>query len=138
MVKINSKIPSIQSLFERDEKGFFTPNALLYQDILKYPIKSGSNEFKLRSLGNWLLEFNDQFIKRYDLDKWRSSEKNIPKSKRFINIRDRLVAKIEDLLKLGLLSTSSVSAEKVDTQIPSYSLTGDGSFVALLLIRMDD
>lgn len=50
-------------------------------------------------------------------------------SKRFTNIRDRLVAK-EDLIQLGLLSFGRASAEKVNTQIPSYSLTGDEYFIA--------
>jgi hypothetical protein len=137
MVNDRSNIPSIRTIFEKNDDNSFTKEALFYQNILEYPIKTGKNEFKLRSVGNWLLEFNDELIKRYDPDKRHSSEKNMSKSKRFANIRDRLEAKIEDLIHLGLLSSGSIRAERVDTQIPLYSLTGDGYFISLLLERTD-
>jgi hypothetical protein len=67
----------------------------------------------------------------------RSSEKNIPKIKRFANIRDRLEAKINNLIQLGLLSSGSVRATKVNAQIPLYLTAGDGYFISLLLERND-
>jgi hypothetical protein len=136
MVKTGSKIPSIQSIFEKGDNKSFTKDALFYQDILKYSIKTEKREFRLTDVGYFILEINDELIKRYDLDKI-SSEKNIPKSKRFANIRDRLETKINDLIQLGLLSSGSVRAKKINAQIPLYLLTGDGYFISLLLERTD-
>ena len=47
MVKNDSKLLSIRAIFERDDNNSFTDTALFYQDILKYQIKTGNNEFNV-------------------------------------------------------------------------------------------
>ena len=48
---------------------------------------------------------------------------------RFANKRDRIEAKIKDLVDLGLLAQKGVTlAQKVKTEIPIYALTKRGLF----------
>ena len=60
------KILGINTIFQREKDGSFTGNALLYQDILLYPLKTNYNEFRLYDLGYWLIKNNNEFSKARD------------------------------------------------------------------------
>jgi hypothetical protein len=135
MVKNRVKIPSIRTVFEKEDKGNYTKDALLYQDILRYSRKTSKRKFTLREIGFWLLENNNEFIIRYDEDKKRSSKKNTSKSNRFANVRDRVEVYLKNLVSLNLLFVRKIKAEKVNTLIDLFVCSNEGNFMALLLER---
>ena len=130
MVKYHTRNPPIQEIFKKDKNGFNTKRALMYQDILGYPLKTGEAKFKIRSIGMWLLQQNQELIGEYS-----GTERNTPWKARFDSRKDRFEAMLEDLVRLQLLIENKGKAEKVDTPISIYSLTGSGYFVALLIKR---
>ncbi len=124
MVKHHTKNPLIQELFKKDKNRSDTNKALMYQDILSYPLKTGNTNFKLR------LQNNQQLINEYTGIKGKTAWKT-----RYENRKGRFEAMLEDLVKLHLLTKNAGKAEKVDIAISFYSLTGSGYFVALLIRR---
>jgi hypothetical protein len=131
MVKYHAKNPPIQEIFKKDKNRVGTKRALMYQDILGYPLRTGINpNFKLRTIGMWLLKNNQELI-----DEYAGTERNTPWRTRYENRKGRLEAMLEDLVGLRLLTKNTGKAEKVDTTITLYSLTGSGYFVALLIKR---
>jgi hypothetical protein len=131
MVKIQSKKPSIQTIFEKDQDGLFTKDALFYQDILSYPFRTGQRKFKLREIGIWLLKHNLKLIQDYEVPK-----NHTPFGIRYENRKKYFEIRIKELTEIGLLSRNTTKAAKVETQISLYSLTGDGYFVNWLLERI--
>jgi hypothetical protein len=130
MVKYHTRNPPIQEIFKKDKKGTDTKKALMYQDILWYPLRTGNTNFKLRSIGMWLLQNNRELIHEYS-----GTERNTPWKTRYESRKGRFEAMLEDLVGLELLTKKTGKAEKVNTTISFYSLTGSGFFVALLIKR---
>ena len=125
----------IKEVFEKDDDNSYTKNALLYQDIIQYSVKTNIQQFKLQEVGKWLIKNNHEF--RSDYSSSPSANKR-PMNYKVKLKRDRICNKIEDLLKLNLIYESGrTKAEKVDNIIPLYSLTGEGEFVAWLLERIN-
>jgi hypothetical protein len=52
----------LKSIFEKDQNGVYTTEALLYQDILQYPIKSNCKKFKFWEIGRWYI-ITQNFVK---------------------------------------------------------------------------
>ena len=132
MAKMETKTPYIQAIFEKDQNRTYTENALLYQDILNYSIKTRSKKFKLRSLGMWLLDNHFDWKKYYDST---SSKRNTPYRARYENRKDRIASKVRHLLQMNLMSSDTTRAEKVDMEIPLLELTGEGTFIVKMLER---
>jgi hypothetical protein len=130
MVKYHRKNPPIQEIFKKDKTGFDTEKALMYQDILLYPLRTGSASFKLRPIGMWLLRNNRQLM-----DEYTGTKGKTPWKTRYENRKGRFEAMLEDLVELQLLTKNKGKAEKVNTTISHYSLTGSGYFIALLIKR---
>jgi len=135
MVKKESRTPPIRAIFEKNENGFPTENALLYQGILNYPFKTGNKRFKIRPLGIWLTRNHRDWKEYYDDP--ASTSKNTPYKARYENRKDRILAKVQHLLQMGLLSSDTTKAEKIDTEIPLLELTGEGLFISKMLARQD-
>src|SRR5918911_5241942 len=108
MVKPHSKIPHLQSIFERNKDGLYIREASLYQDILLYPLKTGNKDFKLSQLGLWLIEKNKDLADFYGK---KGFVKHTPKKNRFANVRDRIEAYLRDLVSLNLLYVTKIKAE---------------------------
>ena len=132
MVKRHVKIPDIRSIFGKDDKGIYTKGALLYQDILRYPIRTGNDKFKLYSLASWLLDKNKNSPDFYGK---KHFVKHTPFKNRFANVRDRIEANIQDLVYLHLLNVTKTKAEKSGGPTDLYTHSGDGYFIAWLLER---
>jgi hypothetical protein len=130
MVKYHAKNPPIQEIFRKDKNGFNTNKGLMYQDILCYPLRTGNVNFKLRQIGMWLLQHNQELINEYTGTKGKT-----PQKARYENRKGRIEALLEDLIGLQLLIKNMGKAEKVDTTVSFYSLTGSGYFVSLLIKR---
>ena len=81
----------------------------------------------------WLLRNNQQLIDEYVGTKGKQD--TTPWKTRYENRKGRFEAILEDLVGLQLLTKNTGKAEKVDTNISIYSLTGSGYFVALLIKR---
>jgi hypothetical protein len=131
MVKESKKIPYIQLVFETKDD-LLTKNALLYQDILQYQLEADKTEFQVyEDLAKWLFTKNREF-----LDEYSDSKAKTPMGSRFANKRDRIEAKIKDLIDLQLLAKKGVTtAQKVKVEIPLYALTRHGYFLAQMLRR---
>jgi hypothetical protein len=58
---------TISSIFENDEQGNYTKDALLYQDIIHYYLILGGTDkrFRLRELQRWLVQNNREIIDFY-------------------------------------------------------------------------
>ena len=82
MVTKGSMTPHISNIFETvtNERNIdvdkipFSNDANLYQDILRYPLDTGSAKFKFWDLGRWLIENNKEFLKYYEKDLKYSSK----------------------------------------------------------------
>jgi hypothetical protein len=130
----------IRDLFQKDDNNLYTKEALLYQNILEFPLKTNSNsdEFKFWDLGPWLIKNNKEFREAFGRDK-HSSKANTTITYAVLKKKDRMEKKLEDLIRLGLLYQSGwTRSEKVkDHVVPLYSHTGAGYFVSQL-IEWDD
>jgi hypothetical protein len=132
MVKYHTRNTPIQEIFKKNKDGSYTKKALMYQDILWYPLGTGNTNFKLRSIGMWLLRNNRELIHEYS-----GTERNTPWKTRYENRKGRIEAMLEDLVGLQLLAKNRGKAEKVEITIPFYSLTGSGYFISQLIKRMN-
>lgn len=86
--------PSIRAIFERDEAGNYTKDALLYQNILQFSIVlekesgGGENSFKERELARWLIGYNQEFANEFKGNKTRMNyriENRLPRIKARLN-----------------------------------------------------
>jgi hypothetical protein len=122
------------SVVEKDKDGCYTRWALLYQDVLKFSVfvKQGSS-FKERELAKWLLYKNLYYINYYkDL-----STKTTTESNRVENILDGIKDKLNDLIKLGLLESSTMPAEKGFGNVRVCKCTADGRLLAWMIESID-
>ncbi len=103
------KDPTTYSVVEKGKDDQYTRWALLYQDVLKFSVfvKQGSS-FKERELAKWLL-YKNQYYSNYYKD---LSTKTTTESNRIENILDGIKDKLNDLIQLGLLGSSTTHAEK--------------------------
>jgi hypothetical protein len=130
---VMKKLPGIQAIFERDNDGNYTKDALLYRDILYYSIVTqkenaeGKYSFKERELARWLIDYNQEFVHDY-----KGSHKRT--SYRIENRLQRIKDKIADLIAMFLIErTETVKAEKIGYDIPLYGYTKSGYFLAWLI-----
>jgi hypothetical protein len=129
-----AKILTLKSIFEKDQNGKYTIEALLYQDILRFPIKTNCKKFKFWELGRWLIYNNAEFCQAYDRDLTYSSKKNTTITYAVLKKQDRIKAKIEDLIHLDLLRIEETAkATKVNTDIPLYAHTRGGYLISWIL-----
>jgi hypothetical protein len=126
------KDPTIYSIVERDDSGFYTKRALLYQDILKFSaLKDGL--FKDRELAKWLLSNN-----RYYIDYYKDTfTKKTNESNRVENILDGIKDKLDDLVYLGLLDSSTSPAEKGFGDVRVSKCTTDGHLLECIIKSID-
>jgi hypothetical protein len=131
------KFLNIRDILQKDENKIYTKEALLYQNILEFPLKTNTDQFKFSELGRWLIKNNKEFRESYDRDRKYSSKTNTTITYAVLKKKDRIEKKIKDLIELGALYQSGwTKSEKLkDHEVPLYSLTGDGYFIALLLLR---
>jgi hypothetical protein len=124
----------LKSIFEKDQTGVYTTEALLYQDILQYPIKSNCKKFKFWEIGRWLIYNNTEFRQAYDRDLTYSSKKNTSITYAVMKKQDRIRAKIKDLIHLNLLRIEETAkATKVDNYVPLYAHTKGGYLISWIL-----
>ena len=117
MVKYHTKNPPIQEIFKKDMNGLDIRKAVMYQDILGYPLRTGNANFKLRTIGMWLLQNNQELIHEYN-----GTNRNTPWNTRYENRKGRFEAMLEDLVGLQLLTKNMGKAEKVDIMFQSIAL----------------
>jgi hypothetical protein len=130
------KVLALNIVFQTNEDGKYTKEALLYQDIIQYFHKTGESKSKFTDIGRWLIENNKEFRHEYDRDLRFSSKQNTTIRYALEKRKDRINNKIKDLVQLGLLdNTEKTRASKIGTPIPLYALTGEGYFIHLLLER---
>jgi hypothetical protein len=120
---VMKKLPGIQAIFERDNDGNYTKDALLYQDILYYSIviekenAEVKGSFKERELARWLIDYNQEFINDYKGSHKRTKYK-------IENRLPRIKGKIADLIGMFLIQrTGTDKAQKIDYDIPLYGYT---------------
>jgi hypothetical protein len=130
--------PGIAAIFQKDEEGNYTKDALLYQDILKYSIvikdeNSDNNSFRDRQLTRWLIGYNQDFVNYY-----KGSDSHIKMNNRIENRLPRIKAKINDLVHLCLIKISGTTkASKVDTDIYIYKHTEFGQLLAWVIASIN-
>jgi hypothetical protein len=131
------KIHGIHEIFRKDENGY-NRNARLYQDILRYFFvrNNGSNggSFRFWELAKWLMKNNEEFVNEYK----DPSTKNITMSNRIEARKDRIKAKLDDLISLNLIEISGITkASTTDANIDLYKYTGDGCLMAWFIQSID-
>jgi hypothetical protein len=127
------KDPTIYSIVEKDESGCYTRWALLYQDILEYSVLQMDRLFKDRELAKWLLTKNQYYINYYN----DPSTKKTTDSNRVENILDGIKDKLDDLITLGLLESSTTPAEKGFGDVRVSNCTVDGRLLACIIKSID-
>jgi hypothetical protein len=125
----NTGLPSM--IFKRDRDG------RLYQDILKYSINGKYKEddgksFRLWYLTKWLLEVNQDFINYFN------SPRNYTIDNRIEDRTSRILGKVEDLAKLGLIARTGTAKQTKGTGIvPIFQFTPVGHVIAWILESMN-
>ncbi|HEY6885449.1 MAG TPA: hypothetical protein VI278_15555 [Nitrososphaeraceae archaeon] len=130
-----AQLPGVNYVFRKDENGYYTKPALLYQDILRYAIfrkkENPSNDpFTHRDLATWLMSNNREFIDRYK----GSSDKHTTINNRIGNTQQRTKDSIKDLVDLGLIL--KVGRTKIRTgtgTTQTYVFTDIGYLLALII-----
>ena len=127
-------LPGIRIIFQKDkEQRNYEKNALLLQDILLYilHIKNGNNSFRVWDLAKWLLENNLEFYNSYH-GPFSSYTTTI--SNRVEARSDRIKARINDLVNLGLIHENGIAkATKGNGTVILYRHTELGFFLALYI-----
>ena len=121
----------IKTIFETtDDRKRLNYDSLLYQDILKFGLRSSLQfGFRFTDLANWLVEHNQEILADY-----ADSKSHVRKSARVSNRRDRIQRHIDKLKASDLIVQKAVGrAEKNDEKIPLYCLTMEGHLLALLI-----
>jgi hypothetical protein len=128
----NTGLPSM--IFKRDKDG------RLYQDILKYSINGKYKEddgksFRLWYLTKWLLEVNQDFINYFNSPRKR----NYTIANRIEDRTSRILGKVEDLAKLGLIAQTGTAKQTKGTGIVSiFQFTHVGHAIAWILESTGD
>ena len=129
------KIHGIHEILRKDVNGY-DRNARLYQDILRYffVLKNNGGSFRFRELAKWLMKNNEEFVNDYrDL-----STRNTTMSNRIEARKDRIKAKLYDLISLNLIEISGTTkASTTDANINLYRYTEDGCLIAWLIQSMN-
>jgi hypothetical protein len=132
--------PSISAIFEIGKDGKYSNEALLYQYILKYPILNGEHslsnnkdsncEFQVSSwkIMTWLIKTLPEFKLKYSND---NISKTIPK------VRRRIMGRLDDLVKLELLSNEKVKQKKSDGTTDSFSFIILGKLLGWIINSID-
>jgi hypothetical protein len=124
----------IDSIFEMElsETGsrVNTPNALLYQDILRYSLNlkeyhpENEGKFRVRELARWLIQNHSRYI-----DEYKGSHKNV--SARIEARLDTIKAKVDDLIKLKLVEDIGTAPQsKGSGEVDIFRYTSIGYFFA--------
>ncbi len=130
------KILGINTIFQREKDGSFTGNALLYQDILLYPLKTNYNEFRLYDLGYWLIKNNNEFSKARDLDLKYSSKKHTTVNYELEKRKERISERVKDLMQLDLIRIKGkVRAKKGPYPVDLFYYTTTGYITAYFIAR---
>ena len=139
MAKRMAKILSFNSLFERDEHGQYTEDALLYQMIMKYSIdflnKDYPESYNLEQptftawmLTRWLVDNFTPFVEYYkDMD-----TKNTPKQNRIGSRIERIRNMLTDLVSLTLIQ------EDNEVNATSYFKYTDSGYLLAWVIQSFD
>jgi len=132
--------PSISTIFEKEEGGKYSNNALLYQYILKYPIlireqstnnNTDSNHNIQGSLWNimgWLKITLPVFKLKYAND---NISEFIPK------VRRRIKGKLDDPVNLELLQSEKKKQDKGDGTTDKYRFTIFGQLLGWIICSID-
>jgi len=140
-VKSRQKIRYIDSIFEKDDQGSYTDNALLLQDLLRYSLVINqlplvkTTPFKLRELQNWIVRNNKQIV-----DYWNETTRRskTPYSNRVHAMEGKINDRFEILQELNLIHQSGTApAEKVSIQVSSYEYAKAGVLLALIIKSMN-
>lgn len=131
---------SISTIFEKEEGGKYSNNALLYQYILKYPIlvreQSANNntdsshniEGTLWNIIEWLKITLPEFKLKYAND---NISEFIPK------VRRRIKGKLDDLVNLELLQSEKKKQDKGDGTTDKYRFTIFGQLLGWIICSID-
>jgi hypothetical protein len=127
-----SKLPYISDIFQSDKNEYYTKDALMYQDIIRF--SDDKSSFSRTELYNWLLRHNQELIDYYkDL-----STRNIPYSARVANKKDRLDRIFNNLLDMKVIvrsgTTSAKKLKKMD--IETYSIDKSGKLILEVIRNM--
>lgn len=133
--------PSINTIFEKEEDGKYSNDALLCQYILKYPILVGEHsassgnmegnlniQVSLWGIMTWLITTVPEFKLKYSND---NISKTIPK------VRRRIKGKLDDLVNLDLVLNEKKKQEKGDGTTDSYRFTIFGQLLAWIINSID-
>jgi RNase P subunit RPR2 len=132
--------PTLNLIFKKDEKGNYTKDALLYQDILRYYVerkKENPNydgSFKHRELAKWLMNNNYEFKNRYRQD----SSKHTTISTRIEHTQKRTKGKLNDMIDLGIIQVvGETKVEKGIGTTPLYQYTKVGHLFVWIVESID-
>jgi RNase P subunit RPR2 len=132
--------PALNLIFKKDEKGNYTKDARLYQDILRYYVERRKENpdydgsFKHRQLAKWLINNNREFINRYTQD----SSKHTPIGTRIEHTQERTKDKLKDMVNLDLIKiVGQTKVEKGTGTTPLYQYTKVGHLLAWIVVSID-
>jgi hypothetical protein len=141
LVKTKSLNKSVNSIFEKNEEGNYSLDALMYQDILRYYLVENkeNNPFRLRQLQQWIVRHNLEILNYYSGSKSHASMNNKIHGK-----EERINNKFENLISLGLIrldeTNNNEQQKSASLYVQSKSLyiyTKAGIILALIMKSMN-
>lgn len=130
--------PCLGIIFEKGASGYYTSDALLYQDILLYFFekrdndfsKYGSDTFVFNDLAGWLvMQKNIEFTNYYSGKKAKTT-----KTSRINATRRRVQKRIDDLKDVWLLfEITQVKARKNEETTPLYCYSDYGKIIVWIV-----
>lgn len=131
------KRPLLQSIIFSHGEGYSSEAARIYTDIIlkfadtvKIDGRAISREFKDYELANWLLDNNNDFKNYYIGDR-----SNIRKATRVKNTIHKIQAKVDDLIRLGLMSKAGVTKQSKGTGMVSLFQFVPFTYLLLSIVR---
>ena len=132
--------PSISAIFEKGDDGKYTNNALLYQQILKYPILVGEHSSNSNVNDN-----RDIQVSFWDIMEWliitlpefKLKYSNVNISKVIPRVRRRIKGKLDNLVRLELWQSEKKKQEKSDGRTDSFRFTLFGQLIGWIVDSID-
>lgn len=123
-MKAEAQLYYFHDLFRKYRDESVTKKTLLFQDILRYALKT-ENSFRVYDLTDWLIKNNKELSSSADTKKSKSG--NIE------NRQDRIKEYLETLKDLELITSQNVKATKGDATTKEYTLTDFGKFISFIV-----
>lgn len=130
MVKPIKKIPTIHSLFEKDDNGNYKKSSLIYQDLLRCFSSYNPNiHIKLFEIIDWMLDKNKELNDYYSAEDKKHTSLKVKRANR----RNTIKYYLDNLVSLHLMNSQVIKEEHGDGSTTAYKLEEWGYLTSYIM-----